>query len=96
MAPALHHLIALRFAGLGTDSGWRFAQAYEAAALGYLVDAMNAGALLTPRVRGPFGHLSENREEAEDYFANAGVYVLKREGKTHKKPLAAKGPYRNR
>ncbi len=83
----LHHLIALRFARLAGEDGsgsegraWRFAVAFEAAALGYLADAFSTGRFLVPKPAGPFLWLSRNREHAIEHFANTGLFVLNSRG----------------
>ncbi len=77
----VNHVVALRFAAMATDTlasdpAWSFALAHEAAALGYLVDAMSADRMLDARGSGPFLALSRNRRDAERYFAGNGVYVI--------------------
>ena len=76
-----HHFLALRFAhaaGEAKQDGRELlirALAYEAMALGYLVDAFASGHLLSPTSIGLARLQTTNRQDAHRYFNSHGAYV---------------------
>lgn len=82
----LHHLIALRFAGIAGKQGregkeaLRRALIYEAMAQSYLTNAFSAGHLLVPLSDALSSFHPINNKQAHDFYGSEGVFVVNAAG----------------